>query len=777
MVSINIKKLVNGPAIYKYIFTLFACLCQTLFAETFTVTTTAPSGTNSLYWAIEQTQQNIGADDVIFNIPKSDANYINSTWKIYLTNPLPLLTDDSTFLNGYSQNENQGLSLDHIVIEIHGEAVSTGNGFTINSAYNQIRGLAIGGFPESGITIKSTKAQHNKITGCYIGTDASGLSVLPNQAQGIQIIQKASYNIIGGTNVNDRNIISGNRNYGIQMENGHSNTIIGNYVGVDKTGLAALPNGETPRKYAGITISYQSKNNVIGNGQADGRNIISGNYRTGLRLEYSGTDSNKVFGNYIGVGVDGKTPIPNGEAGLLIGRGASYNIIGGLDTGEANIVSGNHSSGVQFARASYKNKFLGNMVGLDATGTILVPNDHNGIYFYGDEANGYPTFNEIGPDNIICGNGVNPPSQYWAGLSLDYTGTEHNIFFNNYIGITPDGQLTEGQPTGVLVQRGAHDNTFSENIIVDSQYNGVHIMDEGTVHNKFTRNQIYNNKLKPIFNERGGNIQLSPPVILNVREAYIKGTAAPNGTVEIYKDKNNQAGEWLTTLQCNSSGGFESHQAIITGEINALAIDNLGNTSELTTSIVLPVELTLFRYDLFKTNQIRLYWQTASETNNLGFLLQRKFPDQDFKDLAFIEGFGTSFTTHDYEYDDHVTDKRNIIYRLVQIDADGTKWFSSELIVNLANEDQLVIECFPNPFNSDVKVSIFNPKDQNISIEVYNSIGEKVAQIFDGFKTAGWDEFMWQGFDQQGNTISSGNYFIRFQTNENRLFRKILYLR
>ena len=233
----------------------------------------------------------------------------------------------------------------------------------------------------------------------------------------------------------------------------------------------------------------------------------------------------------------------------------------------------------------------------------------------------------------------------------------------------------------------------------------------------------------------------------------------------------------MTTLQCNSSGGFESHQAIITGEINALAIDNLGNTSELTTSIVLPVELTLFRYDLFKTNQIRLYWQTASETNNLGFLLQRKFPDQDFKDLAFIEGFGTSFTTHDYEYDDHVTDKRNIIYRLVQIDADGTKWFSSELIVNLANEDQLVIECFPNPFNSDVKVSIFNPKDQNISIEVYNSIGEKVAQIFDGFKTAGWDEFMWQGFDQQGNTISSGNYFIRFQTNENRLFRKILYLR
>src|SRR5690606_20871941 len=107
------------------------------------------------------------------------------------------------------------------------------------------------------------------------------------------------------------------------------------------------------------------KNNRIGNATAKGRNVISGNNNTGLRIEWSGAEGNIVQGNYFGVGCDGRTCIPNGQAGLAIGRCARFNLIGGDSAACANVISGNFSSGVQFARASSQNRFRGNYVGTD----------------------------------------------------------------------------------------------------------------------------------------------------------------------------------------------------------------------------------------------------------------------------------------------------------------------------------------------------------------------------------------------------------------------------
>ncbi len=115
------------------------------------------------------------------------------------------------------------------------------------------------------------------IKGNYIGTDVTGTLPLPNN-QGIHIEAAAQSNSIGGSSASERNIISGNTNYGIYItdSNTNGNLIKGNYIGTDVNGTAMLANGY------GVHIILGAQNNIIGGSTAGERNIISGNHTYGI---------------------------------------------------------------------------------------------------------------------------------------------------------------------------------------------------------------------------------------------------------------------------------------------------------------------------------------------------------------------------------------------------------------------------------------------------------------------------------------------------------------
>lgn len=66
---------------------------------------------------------------------------------------------------------------------------------------------------------------------------------------------------------------------------------------------------------------------------------------------------------------------------------------------------------------------------------------------------------------------------------------------------------------------------------------------------------------------------------------------------------------------------------------------------------------------------------------------------------------------------------------------------------------------YPNPFNPTTKISFDIAKSSNVRLTVFNSIGQKVLSIFDGFKPAGSYEAVFNG-----NTLSSGTYYYRLET-------------
>lgn len=104
---------------------------------------------------------------------------------------------------------------------------------------------------------------------------------------------------------------------------------------------------------------------------------------------------------------------------------------------------------------------------------------------------------------------------------------------------------------------------------------------------------------------------------------------------------------------------------------------------------------------------ILLEWGTASELNNQGFEVQRKLGSVEYSTIAFVQGYGTSNTPHSYSYtDNYLYSGESYVYRLKQIDFDGSFQYSQEvtIIVSYSGPDTLY-QNFPNPFENMTKAT------------------------------------------------------------------------
>lgn len=77
---------------------------------------------------------------------------------------------------------------------------------------------------------------------------------------------------------------------------------------------------------------------------------------------------------------------------------------------------------------------------------------------------------------------------------------------------------------------------------------------------------------------------------------------------------------------------------------------------------------------------------------------------------------------------------------------------------------------FPNPFNPTTTIPIAVPHSADITVKVYNILGEEVRTIFAGTLDAGRYFLAWDGKNNYGNTVASGTYITRFTTNSGRAF-------
>ena len=332
----------------------------------------------------------------------------------------------------------------------------------------------ISGNDGDGIQITDMGTNLNVVEGNYIGTDVTGTVGLGNNGNGISIINNASDDTIGGAGSGPisidafrpepGNVIADNGDNGVWIaQEASSNLVEGNYIGVDKTGAAALGNG-----LWGVIVDQSTKDTIGGTATGAG-NVISANDEGGLAIYGGDSTHDLAEGNFIGTDVSGTVPLGNGYGGVYVGSGslfsdmpagsASYATIGGSVAGPGNLISGNdfdltgNGGIVVYGSGASYNLVEGNFIGVDESGTVALANQGVGVDIFGGA-----TSNTVGgvtgtTANVISGN---------AGDGLDITGpdTADNVVEGNHIGVDQAGSTAVANTGSGITISDSSDNTI-----------------------------------------------------------------------------------------------------------------------------------------------------------------------------------------------------------------------------------------------------------------------------------------------------------------------------
>jgi len=174
---------------------------------------------------------------------------------------------------------------------------------------------------------------------------------------------------------------------------------------------------------------------------------------------------------------------------------------------------------------------------------------------------------------------------------------------------------------------------------------------------------------------------------------------------------------------------------------------------------MIPVELSSFTATA-NENSVTLNWSTATETNNSGFSVERKTPlDERWIEVGFVPGFGSTAERKNYSFTDANLSMGAYSYRLKQIDFDGTIEYNNAIIVEVyAPEKYTLLQNYPNPFNPSTTIEFSIPQTSNVTIEVYNIVGELVSSLVNRALDAGYHSFR---FD--ASNLPSGTYVYQLK--------------
>lgn len=288
--------------------------------------------------------------------------------------------------------------------------ISGGSVTLIGGDYSRNRGNIMAGFAIAAIsTATSTSGLH--IYGNHIGLNYAGTGMLSSTGSGINI-NTANGVYIGKKGAVYRNYICGSDPAaaggwaGIGFMGTVSNAfILNNSIGIDRSGSAAANN-------TGISIVGGTGIN-IGDGTAQGRNIIGNSARYGIFLQGSTTNGTVINKNFIGV-KENNLPAPNQQYGIYI----SFDPLNTTITN--NIISNNVQYGVLMNGGGTNNIFTNNYIGTDTTGTVAMANG-SGMWLSNTTTSG-----TLVTGNLLSGN---------TGFGVYISNTSNAILRNNNIGL------------------------------------------------------------------------------------------------------------------------------------------------------------------------------------------------------------------------------------------------------------------------------------------------------------------------------------------------------
>ncbi|MGE5436940.1 MAG: T9SS type A sorting domain-containing protein [Syntrophothermus sp.] len=200
------------------------------------------------------------------------------------------------------------------------------------------------------------------------------------------------------------------------------------------------------------------------------------------------------------------------------------------------------------------------------------------------------------------------------------------------------------------------------------------------------------------------------------------------------------------------------------GKIDSYATINLAD-------VPLPVELTSFAA-IVKDNNVELNWITKTEVNSFSFEVEKQVSNI-WQKIGEVKANGNSYSEKFYSFVDKVQTSDNIAYRLKMIDADGSYKYSEIVEVDKNNPTKFLLnQNYPNPFNPSTTISFNVPEKSNVTLKVFDMLGNEVATLLNEVKEAGYYNI---NFD--ASSVTSGIYLYQLSSGDNRSIRKMTLLK
>ena len=488
-------------------------------------------------------------DTIVFNIPGAGVQTIvPATQLTAIMQPVIL---DGTTQPGFATTP---------VIELNGNGLAA-HGLRIFGGNSIVRGLAINRFGGNGILVDA--AGGNVIEGNHIGTNPAGTLAQPNSSGGILVL--SADNRIGGLTPAARNVISGNAGTGIGLANSTAtgNVVQGNYIGVNVTGTAAVPN---TLLQGGILVNNGASSNTIGGASPGAGNVVSGHTQHAVTVIGPTTNDNIIQGNFIGTNPTGMSRLANGGIGVDI-VSAQRTIVGGPGLAR-NVISGN-GNGMQIRTGASGTVVQNNYIGVNASGSAAIFNG-TGININDNAIGNTIGGATAGLGNVISGNTA-------IGLSLA-SGSNGNTIQGNFIGVDAAGNSDLGNTSDGISLNGVSGTIVggttpgARNVISGNNSAGIRVTGAAATGNQIRGNYIGLNALGggAVLNTQGG-VVLQTSAGSNV----VGGTEAGAGNVI---SGNGQRG---VLVQTAANGNSIQGNVIGLNPAGSLVLANTGNGIDL----------------------------------------------------------------------------------------------------------------------------------------------------------------------------------------------------
>jgi hypothetical protein len=677
----------------------------------------------------------------------------------------------------------------------HGLSIYTNVFNTIIGGTAAGEGNLISGNIFNGINI-DINSKKSVIKGNYIGTDITGTLKIGNLWQGIYINASDSSTIGGGSKA-ARNIVSGNGTSGgqngIGIVGSNTNTIQGNFCGISSTGKIAIPNFDT-----GISLT-NSNNNTIGGASYMQRNVSSANGILGMYFfnvnnstitgNYFGTDStgnaplgnvshgvhtdggcnlnvwkgnvaggngaggmdlltstnSTYYGNYLGLGINGITPVGNFTIGFRFGASSTNNTVGGSAAGQRNYMSGNNNHGMMFDGQSVSNIVKGNYVGCDTSGLTPVPNKTVGLLILDVSNNTIIGGSALGEGNIFCCSD--------SGTGIQSQISSNAIIYGNLIGVNKNGVLANGfgnYQDGIWLMSYQYLSWANNsnvvgglgagqpNIIANNNRDGVRISgySANAIYNSIIGNKIYCNSGVGIHFETGAvyeNEGILSPNVTSSTTNVVSGTGTTGNTIHVYRN------QYSDGPRCTCQGEIYVGTTVVAGGTWSLT-HNLGLTAAQALSVTatqtdpnhstspfwvcsvpLPVDLLSLSAKR-NNNDVIVSFIVTNESKITMYNIMHSRDGINFEMIGSVVPINGAGGITSYSYTDSNPTEGTNYYKIQVVENNGVPTYSKIVQASVASGE---IFLYPNPATDEVKIASSNTLTR---IELHSTVGQLVFE-------------------------------------------------